>query len=1167
MAAPDPPLHSRPGATQKISLVFDGATGLTFNSFTGITVEAYEGSDADCVAIFNKVAEHYSPWDVDVTTEVLSPNVDVVGTVYIGGSYSDWYGDPLGGVTVAGSFSTGAGSGGYGGESFVFTRTIGVGAVDDHGVAVSHEASHQFGNAHQSQWSGGTLVNEYNPGTGNWGPLMGNAYGKTYQTWFNGPTDTSPSSFQDDMAKIALHLTYRTNDVANNAGAATALPNMSGTVSAVAGLLLSGTDKDYWSFTTSGGALSITMTGGQNVVPVLEIRDSGDSLVATSSGGVLSHTLSAGDYFLVAKSSGDYGYCGTYVLNGSITGGSGVALTDNLISYWKLDEASGNAVDANSTNNLTAANAPGSTTGILGNARTFVAASTQYFTKADNADLSTGDIDFTIQAWVKLTSKSAAMAFVGKWGSVSNNEFLLYYDNSGDRFNFIVTPLGVGAGAAGVTANNFGSPPLNTWIHLIAKHDSVNNVLSITVNDGTPDTNSYAAGVFDGTDPFEFGRTSDGGAYLNGVLDEVGLWKRILTGPEVTQLYGSGGGLAYPFTGLVAGTLTPTAASASSVSFSYGTNAGTPAYSNQLQRSPHGANTWSNIGSTVAGDICNFTDSTVAANTDYDYRVSVTDGASATATSATVRVITRTARAYYFATAGDDSTGDGTSGNPYKTISKATALKMQAGDSFYFNKGDTFTGSLAVVIVDGGLTPTSLLPIAIGSYGSGNRPIFTVADLAYGIDATNIPYTQVSGIKFNGPGVTLNAGSPNTVTTSITGCASILFNSTISSDVAGCSASDCEMTGLSHAIILGDLSTPRSFGLSGVSITNCLIHDNLAAGIDSGNGGSYSPVHSNWTISGNTVYNNFGDGTNNTGYGIIMAAVSAATVSLNVIRDNGQAAGPLASGGPCGIIGIGAVNCIVRGNVVARQQKNGNSVDGQGIDFDGNGCSGNLVERNYITSCDGEGITVLAIGGTGTTNTTVRFNVIEKCNAAIRIHTATDTIVHNNTFYQTGSGGLINTGSAGSGTKLYNNCLITGSGATLGSQATGVTFNGNLYDCSSFSIVYNGNTRASLAAFRSGDSQETATGFQTTADLKDAGNGPSSPVSANAVTAYDPASNSSHVVGTGLDISNLYSVNPGTLDYHGRSNNPASGYVIGAVALSFQSSWAAASCNASNTLL
>ena len=73
-----------------------------------------------------------------------------------------------------------------------------------------------------------------------------------------------------------------------------------------------------------------------------------------------------------------------------------MALTDSLISYWKLDEASGNATDSHGTNTLTDTNTVTSVAGKINTARYFTNANTEFFTLADNASLSTGDIDFTI---------------------------------------------------------------------------------------------------------------------------------------------------------------------------------------------------------------------------------------------------------------------------------------------------------------------------------------------------------------------------------------------------------------------------------------------------------------------------------------------------------------------------------------------------------------------------------------------------------------------------------------------------------------------------------------------------------------------------------------------------------------------------------------------------
>jgi hypothetical protein len=213
-----------------------------------------------------------------------------------------------------------------------------------------------------------------------------------------------------------------------------------------------------------------------------------------------------------------------------------VALTDSLVSHWKLDEASGNAIDAHGTNDLTETDGTiGSAAGKLGNARDFEAADTEYFNKADNADLSTGDIDFTFAGWVQLESTGAAQAVFSKWPFA--NEYFLRYD--GSRFVWLV-----GSGSA--TANNLGAPSSGVWYFFVAWHDSVNNIVGIQINNGTADTTSYSSGVTDAGAEFALGGKVDGGPeYLDGLLDSVSFWKRVLTADEKTELYNGGTGLDY----------------------------------------------------------------------------------------------------------------------------------------------------------------------------------------------------------------------------------------------------------------------------------------------------------------------------------------------------------------------------------------------------------------------------------------------------------------------------------------------------------------------------------------------------------------------------------------------------------------------------------------------
>jgi hypothetical protein len=218
-----------------------------------------------------------------------------------------------------------------------------------------------------------------------------------------------------------------------------------------------------------------------------------------------------------------------------------MALLDNLVSYWRLEESSGTRGDAHGGNSLTDNNSVGSAAGKLGSAAAFSSASNQYLSHADNADLSTGDIDFTFAAWVYLTDKSDTRAVLGKY-SGTQDEYTLYYFATDDRFVFEVN------GTTFVEANSLGAPALNTWYHVVCWHDSVNNQLGIAVNAGSADTTAFSAGVNDSDGEFAVGRMSGAlGHYWDGRIDALGFWKRVLTAQERSDLYNAGNGLEHPF--------------------------------------------------------------------------------------------------------------------------------------------------------------------------------------------------------------------------------------------------------------------------------------------------------------------------------------------------------------------------------------------------------------------------------------------------------------------------------------------------------------------------------------------------------------------------------------------------------------------------------------------
>jgi hypothetical protein len=231
-------------------------------------------------------------------------------------------------------------------------------------------------------------------------------------------------------------------------------------------------------------------------------------------------------------------------------------LLNNLIAYWPGDEASGNLLDAHTNElDLTDTNTVTNATGkVYDTARQYTAANSECHTRAgDDALLSTGDVDFTLAAWVYFDSKLATqMDIVGKWLVTDNQrEYMLLYYNTTDRLLFLVSKDG--SASELIAADNLGSPETEKWYLVVAWHDSVANTLNIQINNGTVDSKAYSLGVKDSTAVFRIGiYSSDGVTYpWNGRIGPTAFWKStaggggVLSTAQRTALYNSGNGLTY----------------------------------------------------------------------------------------------------------------------------------------------------------------------------------------------------------------------------------------------------------------------------------------------------------------------------------------------------------------------------------------------------------------------------------------------------------------------------------------------------------------------------------------------------------------------------------------------------------------------------------------------
>jgi len=220
--------------------------------------------------------------------------------------------------------------------------------------------------------------------------------------------------------------------------------------------------------------------------------------------------------------------------------------TTDMEAWWELNEESGERADSHGSNNLTDNATVLYGTGKQGNAANFEFDTAEYLSIADNASLSVADEDFSIACWVKaesLAEEAHKIITKGTTGGIAGVEYEIDWLQSSNRFRFYVSD---GTNIAIAVANNLGNVATGTWYFIVAEHDSVNNLVKITVNNGTVDTAANpAGGAQDLGGAFYIGRQVGTAYYWDGLVDEVGFWKRLLSAHEKAWLYSAGAGRTY----------------------------------------------------------------------------------------------------------------------------------------------------------------------------------------------------------------------------------------------------------------------------------------------------------------------------------------------------------------------------------------------------------------------------------------------------------------------------------------------------------------------------------------------------------------------------------------------------------------------------------------------
>jgi hypothetical protein len=232
----------------------------------------------------------------------------------------------------------------------------------------------------------------------------------------------------------------------------------------------------------------------------------------------------------------------------------------SLVSWWKLDEASGTRADSHGNNTLTEdAAGVGSATGLINTAalvdRDLSTNDGELFRlgpTSGGSPLTThgcggGDRDFTFSIWhypttagsppIRPVTGIACCGDIGAVGaSASRFDWAILADT--DEFFFRTSD---GSNQTTLTIDN---TTVDEWVHLLVYYDSTRGVMGMSINNAT------ATEVAPTNPPQDSGYDFQIGAFgpfeAEGRLDEAAFWTKLLTDAEKTALYRAGAGMTYP---------------------------------------------------------------------------------------------------------------------------------------------------------------------------------------------------------------------------------------------------------------------------------------------------------------------------------------------------------------------------------------------------------------------------------------------------------------------------------------------------------------------------------------------------------------------------------------------------------------------------------------------
>ena len=222
------------------------------------------------------------------------------------------------------------------------------------------------------------------------------------------------------------------------------------------------------------------------------------------------------------------------------------SLSQGLVGYWKFDEGTGtSAADSSGNNNTgTLTNGPKQVIGQVGQALSFDGGDD--FVNAQSPATLDNLAPISVSWWVKANALGGHFFGKSNW----NNSFGWKISYLWNSLTNIDVSIGFSTSGIRVTSSGTGLTT-GVWTHLVYTWDGSTTATNVHLyKNGTEvsyDTQTNASGTRDddSTHPFYVGSTQ-GGSFINGSMDEVRIYNRVLSPSEIQELYTAGGGTITP---------------------------------------------------------------------------------------------------------------------------------------------------------------------------------------------------------------------------------------------------------------------------------------------------------------------------------------------------------------------------------------------------------------------------------------------------------------------------------------------------------------------------------------------------------------------------------------------------------------------------------------------